>query len=626
MSAGAARRAARARRRHDVRGRGHRRRPAGGVASGEVVFNTVLSGYQEVLSDPSYAGQIITFTYPHIGNYGANADDDESRRPFCRGVVVRDLARRRSNWRADADLDDYLRRHGVPGIAGVDTRRLTRHIRDAGAMPGAFGTADETTLKAAAAAEPGTDGVDLVATVTTAEPYTVGDRPAPGRRLRLRHQDDDPSPPVAHRHRRGRAGVDAGRRRARPRARRRVPLERPRRPRHGAVRHRRHPRPARRGAGVRHLPRPPAPRHRHRRGASRSCPFGHHGGNHPVRHLDTGQVEITSQNHNFAVVADSLAGVAEVTHVNLNDGVCEGLRVPRRPGLQRAAPPRGRSRPARLRLPLRPLRGADGCLRRRPTSSRSSSSAPGPIVIGQACEFDYSGTQACRVLREEGYRVILANSNPATIMTDPEFADATYVEPLDVDVLDGHHRARAARRRAADPRRADGAEPGHGARRARRGRHDRARPSSSAPTPRPSPPPRTASSSRWRCRGSACRCRRVGHRPHHGRGPRGRRPRRPAGRDPARRTSSAARAPASPPRPRSSSGWPPTASPPARSPRSSSSSRSPGGRSTSSRSCATGPTTAWSSARSRTSTRWACTPATRSPSRRPRRSPTSSTS
>ncbi|OWY60198.1 carbamoyl phosphate synthase small subunit, partial [cyanobacterium TDX16] len=84
----------------------------GGVAHGEVVFNTVLSGYQEVITDPSYAGQIITFTYPHIGNYGANAADDESARPFCRGVVVRELARRRSSWRSTEDLDDLLRRHG----------------------------------------------------------------------------------------------------------------------------------------------------------------------------------------------------------------------------------------------------------------------------------------------------------------------------------------------------------------------------------------------------------------------------------------------------------------------------------------------------------------------------------
>ncbi|MEO9224023.1 MAG: carbamoyl-phosphate synthase domain-containing protein, partial [Acidimicrobiales bacterium] len=102
---------------------------AGRIATGEVVFNTVLSGYQEVLTDPSYAGQIVTFTYPHIGNYGANGTDEESRRPFARGVIVRDLARRHSNWRADEHLDAFLRRYEVPGIAGIDTRRLTRHIR-----------------------------------------------------------------------------------------------------------------------------------------------------------------------------------------------------------------------------------------------------------------------------------------------------------------------------------------------------------------------------------------------------------------------------------------------------------------------------------------------------------------
>ncbi|MET0883980.1 MAG: carbamoyl-phosphate synthase domain-containing protein, partial [Acidimicrobiales bacterium] len=151
--------------------------PPEGVATGEVVFNTVLSGYQEVITDPSYAGQVIAFTYPHIGNYGVTPEDDESAKPYCRGVIIRELARRRSNWRAEDDLDTFLTRHGVPGIAGIDTRRLTRHIRDAGSMPGAFGTADETTLKAAAIAEPGTDGVDLVAEVTTPEPYTTGTGP-----------------------------------------------------------------------------------------------------------------------------------------------------------------------------------------------------------------------------------------------------------------------------------------------------------------------------------------------------------------------------------------------------------------------------------------------------------------
>ncbi len=185
--------------------------PPGGVASGEVVFNTVLSGYQEVITDPSYAGQIITFTYPHIGNYGVTPNDDESARPFCRGVVVRELARRRSNWRSDDDLDTFLRRHGVPGIGGIDTRRLTRHIRDAGAMPGAFGTADEVTLKAAAIAEPGTDGVDLVAQVTTADALRRRRRAPPGGRLRLRHQGHDPAPPIGLRPRRGRAGLHAGR-------------------------------------------------------------------------------------------------------------------------------------------------------------------------------------------------------------------------------------------------------------------------------------------------------------------------------------------------------------------------------------------------------------------------------
>jgi carbamoyl-phosphate synthase small subunit len=302
----------------------------GGVATGEVVFNTVLSGYQEVISDPSYAGQIITFTYPHIGNYGVSATDDESRRPFCRGVIVRDLARRRSNWRSDGDLDSYLGRHGVPGIAGIDTRRLTRHIRDAGAMPGAFGaldTTDEQALKAAAAVEPGTSGVDLVAEVTTAEPYTVGDGP-----LRVVAYDFGikttilrklgtiatvevvpASTPAADVLAREPDGIFLSNGPGDPEM---VPY---------AVQ------------SIRGLLEGSTPVFGICLGhqllglaigaGTHKLPFGHHGGNHPVRNLDTGQVEITSQNHNFAVPADSLAGIAEMTHVNLNDGVCEGLRV-----------------------------------------------------------------------------------------------------------------------------------------------------------------------------------------------------------------------------------------------------------------------------------------------------------
>ncbi|HAP77778.1 MAG TPA: carbamoyl phosphate synthase small subunit, partial [Acidimicrobiaceae bacterium] len=119
------------------------------------------------------AGQIITFTYPHIGNYGVNDHDFEASKPFCRGVIVREMARRHSNHRAEDSLDALLHRFGISGIAGIDTRRLTRLLRDTGAMPGAFGTAPEADLRAAAAGEAGTDGVDLVAQVTTPEPYTV---------------------------------------------------------------------------------------------------------------------------------------------------------------------------------------------------------------------------------------------------------------------------------------------------------------------------------------------------------------------------------------------------------------------------------------------------------------------
>ncbi len=117
-------------------------------------------------------GQIITFTYPHIGNYGVNERDDEARAPRCRGVIVRDLARRPSNWRATDDLDGFLGRHEVSGIAGIDTRRLTRHIRSAGAIPGAFGIADRDTLLAAAQSDGGTDGRDLASVVTHAQSRT----------------------------------------------------------------------------------------------------------------------------------------------------------------------------------------------------------------------------------------------------------------------------------------------------------------------------------------------------------------------------------------------------------------------------------------------------------------------
>ncbi len=271
------------------------------------MFNTALSGYQEIVTDPSYAGQIITFTYPHIGNYGTNPDDDESRRPFCRGVVVRDLARRPSSWRSTEPFPDFLVRHGVPGIAGIDTRRLTRHLRDAGAVPGAFGT-DEARCAPRPSRPRPTDGLDLAATVTTDAPYTVGRprRAVPRRRLRPRHQAHDPAPPDRERLlRRGRPGGDAGRARCSPaRPDGDLPLERPGRPGRGR------PRRSTRSRGLVGSGIPLFGICLGHQilglalgGRTVKLPFGHHGANHPVRHEPTGRVEITSQNHNYAVDA-----------------------------------------------------------------------------------------------------------------------------------------------------------------------------------------------------------------------------------------------------------------------------------------------------------------------------------
>jgi carbamoyl-phosphate synthase small subunit len=148
-----------------------------GTATGELVFNTALSGYQEVVTDPSYAGQVIAFTYPHIGNYGTTPADDEARTPFCKGVVVRDLVAVGSNWRSEEGFEDYLVRTGVPAITGVDTRRLTRHVREAGALPCAMGTGAEEEVRRAAATAPSTTGCDLVSEVTISSPMTRGHGP-----------------------------------------------------------------------------------------------------------------------------------------------------------------------------------------------------------------------------------------------------------------------------------------------------------------------------------------------------------------------------------------------------------------------------------------------------------------
>jgi carbamoyl-phosphate synthase small subunit len=300
------------------------------VATGELVFNTAMSGYQEVITDPSYAGQVISFTSTHIGNYGTNAADDEAAVPHCRGVVVCDLAGEPSNWRATEALEPFLRRHGVPALTGVDTRRLARHVRVAGAVPCAFGTAPEAELRAAAASAAGTDGMDLVSGVTAAAPSA---HPATGRgrdeglrivafdfgvkntmvrllttlgtvtvvpagttadEVRALEPDgvflsNGPGDPAALPGPTAAVADLVGR----------VPIF---------------------GICLGHQILAAA-----LGGTTYKLPFGHHGANHPVQRLETGVVEITSQNHNYAVAAGSVPE-AETTHVNLNDGVIEGFR------------------------------------------------------------------------------------------------------------------------------------------------------------------------------------------------------------------------------------------------------------------------------------------------------------
>jgi carbamoyl-phosphate synthase small subunit len=303
------------------------------VASGEVVFHTGLSGYQEVLTDPSYAGQIITFTTPHIGNYGISRHDNEADKPHARGVIIREMARRRSNWRSDEPLEVFLRGHHLAGIAAIDTRRLTRILRDSGAMLGAFGTADESTLRDALAKEKGTAGRNLVAQVTTVAPYDVKNTAPRGVKpfsvvaydfgikstiLRCLSEIADvhvvpARTPAAEVLARQPDGVFLSNGPGDPE----MVLQAP--------------------EIIRELLAADVPIFGiclgHQLlglalgGRTFKLPFGHHGANHPVRDIHTGKVEITSQNHNFCVDPESIADKVTVTHVNLNDNTNEGMRV-----------------------------------------------------------------------------------------------------------------------------------------------------------------------------------------------------------------------------------------------------------------------------------------------------------
>ena len=324
-----------------------------GERAGEVIFNTAMTGYQEVLTDPSYYGQIVVMTAPHIGNTGVNMEDEESVKPWLSGFVVRAASPRVSSWRASASLDDYLREHGVVGISGVDTRALVRHIREAGALRGVICSAnpDPQRLIDAALAAPSMEGLDLVPYVTCAEPYHwvagtgdwglgTGD---PGKEQSS--QSPIPNPPYHV------VAYDFGIKRniLRLLAERgcRVTVVPATMPAADAL--------ALKPDGVflSNGPGDPAAVTYGVKavrdllgktpvfgiclghqilglalgGSTYKLRFGHHGGNQPVRFSDTGQVEISSHNHGFAVDPKSLPEGVEVTHVNLNDDCCEGLRA-----------------------------------------------------------------------------------------------------------------------------------------------------------------------------------------------------------------------------------------------------------------------------------------------------------
>jgi carbamoyl-phosphate synthase small subunit len=315
-----------------------------GETVGEVVFNTAMTGYQEVLTDPSYKGQMVCMTYPEIGNVGINREDEESARVYVEGFIVKEYIARPSNWRAEMALGEYLERAGIVGLEGIDTRALVRHIRVAGAQEAVLSSVnlDPQGLIAKAKASPGLVGRDLVREVTCSEPYdwAVGDweleggyrrrellRDAPfivaldygikrnilrrlvatGFRVRVLPASTSAEQILAH----NPDGIFLSNGPADPAA---VPYA------YEAIR------------GV--LGRKPVfgicLGHQllglALGGTTFKLGFGHHGANHPVMDMRTRRVEITAQNHGFAVDADSVKGRAEVSHLNLNDRTVEGLR------------------------------------------------------------------------------------------------------------------------------------------------------------------------------------------------------------------------------------------------------------------------------------------------------------
>jgi len=328
--------------------------------TGEVVFNTSITGYQEIFTDPSYAGQIVVLTNPEIGNYGTNPDDEESAKPYIEGLVVREFSPYASNYRSEQVTDEYLERHQVPVLSEIDTRSLVRHLRDKGVMRGTISTReqDPSKLIAMAKAQPTIDGMDLAKVVSTKESYRWDKGDVEERLLSVSHPSVPQLSVVTTAEEAPKAVVrkqviayDYG---IKTNILRRlvstgcdvtvVPAQTP--PEDVL---------ALKPDGVFLSNGPGDPdavdyaQKAIRRLAGRvpvfgiclghqlvglalggktfRLKFGHHGGNHPVKHLQTGKVEITAHNHNYAVDPDSLnQSEIELTHIDLNDNTLEGLR------------------------------------------------------------------------------------------------------------------------------------------------------------------------------------------------------------------------------------------------------------------------------------------------------------
>ena len=323
---------------------------AAGSAVGEVVFNTAMTGYQEILTDPSYCGQIVTLTYPHIGNTGTNAEDGESPRVYAAGLVIRDLPRRYSSWRAEHGLSDFLRKHDIVGIAELDTRKLTRILREKGAQNGCMAAGSPIDIQRALAKAkgfPGLAGMDLAKVVSVREPYEWIEG-AWELGTGYRRMSEPRTHVVAYDY-----GIKRNILRMLAARGSRVTVV----PASLSAKEVLKMRPD--GVFLSNGPGDPEPcdyaieaigeildatripvfgiclGHQLMGLASGAktlkMKFGHHGANHPVKDLDTGQIVITSQNHGFAVDPASISLNLRPTHVSLFDGSLQGLARTDRP-------------------------------------------------------------------------------------------------------------------------------------------------------------------------------------------------------------------------------------------------------------------------------------------------------